>query len=59
LDEGISVGTDGIPAAIRKQIDADVRDGLLEWHGERLRLSARGVIVSNEVFEQFLGADSA
>lgn len=59
LDEGISVGTDGIPAAIRKQIDADVRDGLLEWHGERLRLSARGVIVSNEVFEQFLGVDSA
>jgi coproporphyrinogen III oxidase-like Fe-S oxidoreductase len=29
-------------------------DGLLERVGERLRLSARGVLVSNDVLQEFL-----
>jgi oxygen-independent coproporphyrinogen-3 oxidase len=31
-----------------------VGDGLLERDGERLRLSARGVLVSNDVLQEFL-----
>ncbi len=33
-----------------------VRGGLLERAGDRLRLTARGVMVSNEVFQEFLTA---
>jgi oxygen-independent coproporphyrinogen-3 oxidase len=33
-----------------------LRDGLLERAGERLRLTARGVMFSNEVFQEFLTA---
>ena len=29
-------------------------DGLLERAGERLRLTPRGILLSNEVFEEFL-----
>jgi len=32
-----------------------VRDGLLESNGSRLRLTSRGVMVSNEVFANFVG----
>ena len=31
-----------------------VADGLLEWVGDRVRLTSRGVLVSNEVFEAFV-----
>ena len=29
-------------------------DGMMERHGERLRLTPRGVMVSNEIFQEFL-----
>jgi coproporphyrinogen III oxidase-like Fe-S oxidoreductase len=32
--------------------------GVLEWEGDRVRLTARGRLLSNEVFERFL-ADGA
>jgi oxygen-independent coproporphyrinogen-3 oxidase len=35
---------------IRRFLD----DGLLEFDGQRLRLSSRGVLLSNEVFQEFL-----
>lgn len=31
-----------------------IKDGLLEWAGPRIRLTPRGRILSNEVFERFL-----
>ena len=31
-----------------------IRDGLLERNGQRLRLTDRGVLLSNEVFEEFI-----
>lgn len=37
-------------------IDKHLRNGMLERHGERLRLSARGVLLSNEIFEEFVDA---
>ncbi len=38
-------------------IAALTRDGLLERQGERVRLTARGVLLSNEVFERFLAPE--
>lgn len=32
------------------------RDGLIERHSRRIRLTPRGVMLSNEVFEEFIGA---
>lgn len=40
----------GRAGAIRAMLEA----GLLEWEGEALRLTPRGVLLSNEVFEAFL-----
>ena len=37
-------------------INRFIRDGLLERAGAQLRLTARGVMVSNEVFQEFLTA---
>ncbi|HEV1287738.1 MAG TPA: hypothetical protein VNU44_20605 [Bryobacteraceae bacterium] len=33
-----------------------IHDGLLEQSGSRVRLTPRGVMLSNEVFQQFIGA---
>jgi oxygen-independent coproporphyrinogen-3 oxidase len=30
--------------------------GMLEWHGSKLRLSSQGVLVSNEIFQDFIDA---
>lgn len=53
LSEGIRPG-DGewsrFAAPIRRFLDA----GLMETEGDRLRLSARGVLLSNEVLQEFL-----
>jgi len=38
----------------RAPIGRFLREGLLERHGERLRLTGHGVLVSNEVFQEFL-----
>jgi oxygen-independent coproporphyrinogen III oxidase len=53
LTEGVLVSTqdrDVHALAISKHVAA----GLLEWTGERLRLTNRGVLLSNEVFQDFL-----
>jgi oxygen-independent coproporphyrinogen-3 oxidase len=50
LGEGIDL--DWTP--FRDSIEQFLRDGLLEFDGRRLRLSNRGVLLSNEVFEEFV-----
>ena len=40
----------------RPAIDDLVENCLLEWNGERIRLTARGRLLSNEVFEKFIFA---
>ena len=49
LSEGVVAG-----ARFETQIARLVSDGLLEWQGERIRLTPRGVLLSNEVFQEFL-----
>lgn len=49
LSEGVVAGS-----RFGKQISQLVGDGLLEWQGERVRLTPRGVLLSNEVFQEFL-----
>ena len=49
LSEGVIAGS-----RFEKQISRLVADGLLEWHEERVRLTQRGVLLSNEVFQEFL-----
>jgi oxygen-independent coproporphyrinogen-3 oxidase len=51
LTEGIEGPWEPFSDAIRQFID----DGLLEQFGERLRLTPRGVMLSNEVFQEFVG----
>jgi oxygen-independent coproporphyrinogen-3 oxidase len=52
LTEGIEGPWEPFSAAIRQFID----DGLLEQSGSRVRLTNRGVMLSNEVFQEFVGA---
>ena len=52
LTEGIE--GDGKP--FEEAIERFVREGLLESDGRRLRLTNRGVLLSNEVFAEFVGA---
>lgn len=56
LREGVEAGafTGGLADAAERFL----RDGLLERAGERIRLTPRGVMLSNEVFAEFMGADS-
>jgi oxygen-independent coproporphyrinogen-3 oxidase len=49
LSEGIE-DSGAFPFEVRALID----DGLLERQGERVRLTSRGVLLSNEVFERFI-----
>ena len=51
LDEGI----EGDWSPFEDAIARFVRDGLLEFDGRRLRLTPRGVLLSNEVFVEFVG----
>ena len=51
LTEGVDAPFDPFSETIRQFI----RDGLLEQSGSRVRLTPRGVMVSNEVFQQFIG----
>jgi oxygen-independent coproporphyrinogen-3 oxidase len=51
LSEGIEGSWEPFSAAIQQFI----RDGLLEVAGPRLRLTPRGVMLSNEVFAEFVG----
>ena len=38
-----------------KEIEMLLKNGLLEWKGERLRLTFRGRLLGNQVFMQFVG----
>jgi oxygen-independent coproporphyrinogen-3 oxidase len=51
LSEGIEGSWEPFTDAIRQFI----KDGLLEAAGSRLRLTPRGVMLSNEVFQEFVG----
>jgi oxygen-independent coproporphyrinogen-3 oxidase len=51
LSEGIEGSWSPFEAPIRRFIE----DGLLESDGSRLRLTPRGVLLSNEVFAEFVG----
>ncbi len=54
LNRGIKPSGD---AAGQTTIDALLRDGLLEGAGDRIRLTSRGRLLSNDVFQRFLGSD--
>ena len=45
----------GVVSALRAVLDELTRGGFLEREGEWVRLTRRGRLVSNEVFERFLG----
>jgi oxygen-independent coproporphyrinogen III oxidase len=49
-------GIDADWSAFRPAVERFLRDGLLETNGSLLRLTRRGVLLSNEVFAEFLGA---
>nr|MCU0226299.1 coproporphyrinogen III oxidase family protein [Bryobacterales bacterium] len=57
LDAGIAWPISGISAGVGEAIEARIRQGLLEVRDGRLRLSAHGVLLSNEVFADFLDCD--
>jgi oxygen-independent coproporphyrinogen-3 oxidase len=50
LDKGI----DADWSAYQPAVERFIRDGLLETSGNVLRLTRRGVLLSNEVFAEFL-----
>ena len=52
LSEGIA----GDWSPFQSAIERGIRDGLLETEGNRVRLTSRGVLLSNEVFAEFVGA---
>jgi oxygen-independent coproporphyrinogen-3 oxidase len=54
LRKGTTVAEEHIDSAIRE----NVQDGLLENHQNRLRLTARGRLLSNEVFARFLAEEN-
>ena len=54
LDEGIEGDWSPFTEVIRQFIG----DGLLEFDGKRLRLTSRGVLLSNEVFAEFIGLEA-
>ena len=45
----------GLEECYREQIEKLRADGLLEWDGERLRLTQRGRLLGNRVFMEFIG----
>ena len=51
----LSEGIEGPMTPFEKVIERFTADGLLEKTGERVRLTPRGVLLSNEVFAEFLG----
>jgi len=56
LSAGIeSDGIEGDWSPFGDAIERSLRDGLLECRGGRLRLTPRGVLLSNEVFAEFVG----
>jgi len=54
LDRGIDRGMDADWSAFQPTVERFIRDGLLESSGNVLRLTRRGVLLSNEVFAEFI-----
>jgi oxygen-independent coproporphyrinogen-3 oxidase len=60
VEEGVSAQVfetrfgESLTSAFSKEIDGLVRSGLLEWAGERLRLTPRGRMLGNRVFSEFV-----
>lgn len=52
----LSEGIEGSWSPFESVIERYLENGLLEAHGARLRLTPRGVLLSNEVFAEFVGA---
>jgi oxygen-independent coproporphyrinogen-3 oxidase len=48
-------GIDGDWSPFQTAIERFIREGLLETDGNALRLTPRGVLLSNEVFAEFVG----
>jgi oxygen-independent coproporphyrinogen III oxidase len=51
----LSEGIDGPWEPFAEPINRFLKDGLLEKVGDRIRLTSRGVMLSNEVFQEFVG----
>ena len=49
LTEGVAM-----PATPCEPVTRFLRDGLLEQSGDRLRLTPRGILISNDVFAEFI-----
>jgi oxygen-independent coproporphyrinogen-3 oxidase len=49
LAEGVA-----LPAAPTEPVSRFLRDGLLEQAGDRVRLTPRGILISNDVFAEFI-----
>lgn len=56
LDEGVEWRPEALPPLLRRRIEQRVNEGLLTG-GQRLRFTPRGVLLSNEVFADFLDVD--
>jgi oxygen-independent coproporphyrinogen-3 oxidase len=54
LSEGVTLDTTGDWAPFGESIRSRIEEGLLEFDGSRLRLTNRGVMLSNEVFADFV-----
>ena len=50
----LAEGIEGEWAPFEESIQRFLREGLLEFDGRRLRLTSRGVLLSNEVFAEFV-----
>lgn len=55
----LSEGIEGDWFPFAQPIEQFIRDGLLEFTSGRLRLTGRGVLLSNEVFAEFVGVPAA
>jgi oxygen-independent coproporphyrinogen-3 oxidase len=55
----LSEGIEGDWTPFDEPVRRFLRDGLLELAGSRLRLTDRGVLLSNEVFAEFVGVPAA
>lgn len=58
LDAGISWSPEDTNPVLSRRIRDRIQQGLLDDTGARLRFTSRGVLLSNEVFEDFLEADA-
>ena len=52
LSDGIDL--ESARSLFPEPVDRFLRDGLLETSGSRLRLTSRGILLSNEVFAEFI-----